>query len=616
MDTPSTGFQRGESDPELERLRIFADAAGVAIMIHEQGRILEVNRGFCDTLDCTPEDVIGLDMRERIHPVDRDRIAGLVHPDDEIIQRLRITTRSGKEMQLEGTGRPIVYRGRRCRVVTLVDIGARLEAERAARESERGMREMLESIPLMTVTLDLDGRIVFCNQELLNVTGYSREQLMGQVWEPLLGVGDEQEDREQVRRRIAGQVPAHEELPLRTRAGDQLLIAWSNTSLRDPDGRVIGCTAIGEDITSRRRAEVAAAARALQQSALARLGMAGLRVGVAELMNDAAALLSETLAVETAAVLRTEPRRSSLLLAAACGWPEGMAGRHRVAVAPGSLLQRVLGASEPVIEADVAAGAGEAGRVTDEHAARSAMGVPILGRESDPLGALVVHSSSVRAFTADDAHFLRVVANVLAAAIEREQARRHVEQLAYRDELTGLPNRALVLDRLDVLLPLAQRHGRAVAVIWVDVDRFQLVNDSFGQTAGDDVIGQVAGRLQAAAAGAELVARYAGDEFLLVVADGSEDGGGGVCSRAEDAAQIAQVIAGRVRAAFARPFTALGSEVFLRPCIGVALLPVHAGDRDGLLRHADVAKDQAKAEPRAGASSSRNRRSTRSTRSR
>ncbi len=98
-------------------------------MIHEQGRILEVNRGFCDTLSgCTPEDLIGLDMRERIHPVDRDRIAGLVHPDDETIQRLRITTRSGKEMQLEGTGRPIVYRGRRCRVVTLVDIGARLEA--------------------------------------------------------------------------------------------------------------------------------------------------------------------------------------------------------------------------------------------------------------------------------------------------------------------------------------------------------------------------------------------------------------------------------------------------------------------------------------------------------
>ncbi len=311
------------------------------------------------------------------------------------------------------------------------------------------MREMLESIPLMTVTLDLDGRIVFCNQELMNVTGYSREQLMGQVWEPLLGVGDEQEDREQVRRRIAGQVPAHEELLLRTRAGDQLLIAWSNTSLRDPDGRVIGCTAIGEDITSRRRAELAAAARALQQSALARLGMAGLRVGVAELMNDAAALLSETLAVETAAVLRTEPGRSSRC------WRPPAAGPRGWPAATGSRSPRLAAAARAGCQR-----AGDRGR-RDGRRRRSPPGHrrarrterdggahPRPGERS--AGCAGRPQRSVRAFTGDDASFLEWSPTCWQPPSSASSTR-HIEQLAYRDELTGLPNRARVLDRLDVL---------------------------------------------------------------------------------------------------------------------------------------------------------------------
>jgi diguanylate cyclase (GGDEF)-like protein/PAS domain S-box-containing protein len=601
-----TGSPWSDAENDIERLRAFAEAAPDAILIHQQGRIVDVNRAFCELFDCTPEQVAGLDVSERIQPVDRDRIVGLTATEAQLTQRVRITKSDGSEMQLEGTGRPIIYRGHNCRIVTLVDIGQRLEAERAVRESERVMREMLENVPLLTVMQDLDGRIAFCNHRLSEVSGYSREQLIGEVWSQRLSVGDEAENREQARSRRAGQVPAHQELVLRTRSGEDRLIAWNNTPLRDREGGVVGCTSIGEDITERRRSEAAAAARARQQEAVARLGVAGLRLDAAALMDDAMTLLTETLAVELAAVLWTEPGSDSLLTMATAGWPAGMAGRHRVAATPGSLAHHISQSRQPVIVPDLRQTPERTGRATIEQGARSAMGVPIHSRGDQQHGVLIVHSTSPRAFGTDDAHFLQAVANVLAAAIEREQAQERVAHLAYHDQLTGLPNRAMLQERLDLVVELANRHQRAAALIWVDVDHFQLVNDSFGQMAGDDVIRQVAMRLRQVSGGADLLARHAGDEFLMLVADASDDPAGTSCGNVDDVAQIAQTIAGRVRAAFTAPFNAGGTDVFLRPCIGLAVLPVHASDRDGLLRHADVAKDQAKAATRAGTSVNRN----------
>jgi diguanylate cyclase (GGDEF)-like protein/PAS domain S-box-containing protein len=585
---------------EIERLQVFADAES-AVFVHEHGRIVDANRAFCELIGCPPGDAVGLNIRHRIHSADRRGLTGLSKPDTHVTQHVEITGPDGRSTQLEGTGSPIVYRGRACRVVTLVDIGARLEAERAVGESERVMREMLESVPLLAVIQGLDGRILFCNEKLCEVAGYPHEQLIDQLWSERLSVGDAAENREHERLRLKGQKPPHEELVLLTRSGQRRLIAWSNTALRDRDGTVIGSTSIGEDVTARRRAELDAASRALQQDAVARLGVSGLRLGAAGLMQDAVMRLKSTLGVELTAVLLGDPGEDSLLLVAACGWPPEMVGCHCVSAKPGSLVHRIRESREPEIVADLRAAPAQPGRATIEQGVTSAMGVPIHGAGSEQHGVVIVHSIAPRVFSADDANFLQSVANVLAAAIERENAEQRVTHVAFHDQLTGLPNRAMLQQRLDEVIELAHRHDRAVALVWVDIDNLQLVNDSFGQKAGDDVIRQVALRLQAMSGGVDLVARYAGDEFLLVVADGGDDPGSEICLNVEDVAQIAQMIAGRVCRAFLAPFNARGSDVFLRPSIGVAMLPVHARDRDDLLRHADVAKDQVSAANRIGA---------------
>jgi hypothetical protein len=123
-----------------------------------------------------------------------------------------------------------------------------------------------------------------------------------------------------------------------------------HTPVYDRDGRVAGSTAIGEDITARRRQELADAVRATQQAALARIGLSGLRDRVSVLMDAAVRELPAALPIEMAAVLLCRPGDDALLMAAAAGWPEGMAGGHLVDAAPGSLVHRVLEQRRPGID--------------------------------------------------------------------------------------------------------------------------------------------------------------------------------------------------------------------------------------------------------------------------
>lgn len=143
---------------------------------------------------------------------------------------------------------------------TLADFcGAALErirAEEALRESERRFRELLEQVRLVGVILDHEGRVTFCNDYLLEVTGWRREEVIGRDWFAQFVPASCAEVREVFRGAIQrGELPAHFENPILTRTGEPRIIVWNNTLLRDAQGRIIGASGLGEDITERRRAE-------------------------------------------------------------------------------------------------------------------------------------------------------------------------------------------------------------------------------------------------------------------------------------------------------------------------------------------------------------------------
>ncbi|MCW3006784.1 MAG: hypothetical protein JWP17_1410 [Solirubrobacterales bacterium] len=168
---------------------------------------------------------------------------------------------------------------------------------------------------------------------------------------------------------------------------------------------------------------------------------------------------------------------------------------------------------------------------------------------------------------------------------DRHRAEQQIAHLAYHDPLTGLPNRALLREHLDLSLARAKRNGTAIALLYLDLDDFKLVNDSLGHAAGDELLCSVADELRRRARASDLIVRQGGDEFLLLLSDLQTSG-------AEEAAQSA---AAAVRSALADPFRIAGAEFHVGTSIGISLFPRDAEDAEALLKHADAAMYQAKA---------------------
>jgi diguanylate cyclase (GGDEF)-like protein/PAS domain S-box-containing protein len=172
---------------------------------------------------------------------------------------------------------------------------------------------------------------------------------------------------------------------------------------------------------------------------------------------------------------------------------------------------------------------------------------------------------------------------------ERRKAQERVAYLAYHDQLTGLPNRALLADHLIVAVTHAERTRMSAALLCLGVDDFKLVNDSLGHTVGNELLTAVGARLAEGGRHADVVARADGDEFFLLLPDLPEDGESSALSATK-----------RVSAAFQDPFEIAGAELHVSVSIGVSLFPRDASDADELLRHADAAMYQAKRDARAG----------------
>lgn len=173
------------------------------------------------------------------------------------------------------------------------------------------------------------------------------------------------------------------------------------------------------------------------------------------------------------------------------------------------------------------------------------------------------------------------IAGTAVDITERKAAEQRIEHLAYHDPLTNLPNRRLVNDRLTMAMSQAQRDGRMVAVLFVDLDRFKSINDSLGHRTGDAVLQELGTRLRAAVRSVDTVARMGGDEFIFLLPG---------IDRVEEAVGVAHKVLDAVR----RPFNIEGREFVVTASIGMSFYPTHADDADTLIKQADTALFESK----------------------
>jgi diguanylate cyclase (GGDEF)-like protein len=199
-----------------------------------------------------------------------------------------------------------------------------------------------------------------------------------------------------------------------------------------------------------------------------------------------------------------------------------------------------------------------------------------LNREQGHFGVLTVYSCAENAFADDDHRFAEAVANVLSAALRRHETQTRLAYMAEFDALTALPNRQLLQDRLNQSVVQAQRRGGQGAVLFIDLDRFKLVNDTLGHHVGDALIREVGRRIRHCVRAGDTVGRVSGDEFGVVLNE---------LVQPDDAALVAQ----KILDALAEAFDLEGNEAYVTASIGITVFPADGIDAESLLKNADMA---------------------------
>ena len=221
-------------------------------------------------------------------------------------------------------------------------------------------------------------------------------------------------------------------------------------------------------------------------------------------------------------------------------------------------------------------------------ATRSTVSIPIDDdlSEHGPCGVLEIHLTEARALTEAEELVALAAARLAAIALQRHRTQVQLWHLAHHDRLTSLPNRARLQERLDDAIARAQAHNSALAVMFLDVDNFKIVNDSLGHTAGDHVLIGFAERLAAMLRPDDTVGRFGGDEFVVLLENITD---------ADDAVLVAERLLEDLR----HPLRIGDQTVFLSVSVGIAVSIGGHDSADVLLRNADSAMYQAKSKGRA-----------------
>ena len=249
------------------------------------------------------------------------------------------------------------------------------------------------------------------------------------------------------------------------------------------------------------------------------------------------------------------------------------------------LVRRIYNTGQPVWIADIAQEQGMLrAPLISKAGLHGAFGFPLL-LANEVLGMMEFFHCDVREPDEMLMQTVRSIGNQIGQYLVRQQAEERVRHLAHFDELTALPNRSMFNQRLHHALAQAQRHTKPLAVLFIDLDRFKIINDTLRHDAGDRVLTDVSQRLRECLRESDTVARLGGDEFVVLI---------------EEVPQSVHVteVAQKILAAVGKPFVLDAQEFQLTASIGVSIFPDDGADMQTLLKNADISMYRAKEQGR------------------
>lgn len=586
------------------RYRATFDSAPIGIMhtAVDSYRILHVNPKLCAMLGYTENELLNMSSTDIVHPDYRFTDGAkyqkpmLKGEASSYASERKFLRKDGSafwvnrtvSLARDASGTPLYY------IRIIEDITERKQADEMIARERALLRTIIDAIPDHIYAKDKTGTFMLANKGWLKARGAQDEDIAGKTvndfFRPKLAAALAGQDREIIKTGIPLRDHEHK-LMIQRKDGEPDELRWGSTlkvPLRTATGEIIGTVGISRDITE----EKEAAARRTMSHAVTQV--------LAE---------SVTVAEAMPRIIRT--------MCEAMGWAYGARW------ALDETVQRLTRAEywcafEPEFDpADrelwLTAGNTGSGRLlrrawTDKTATWlanllddkpfrrrasvvkfgwcSAYAFPIqIGGEV--VGIMEFFGSDSR--KPDEALVQTTVSigSQIGQFIQRKQAEDKLSFLARFDTVTNLPNRYLFTDRLGQMLAQAQRNDWSTGVLFVDLDRFKAVNDTYGHAAGDQLLRQAAARMQSCVRNSDTVGRLSGDEFAIMLSN---------LARTEDAGMIAQ----KIVEALAAPFDIDGKQAHISASIGIALYPSDGQEPDALLKNADTAMYRAKSQGRNG----------------
>jgi diguanylate cyclase (GGDEF)-like protein/PAS domain S-box-containing protein len=504
-----------------------------------QRRFVEVNGTLCKLFGYVREEWLGKTPVEFIAEESRaELIAQMQRIDNTDHRRYQLLAR-----RKDGSTFPILlnnttHHNEKGEVVGsfgfITDLSPVFEAQRAIAESERDLRGILDDLQDTYYRTDQTGSVVRASRSVEQLLGYTAEEMLGRKLADFYCSKADRDEFLALMKANGGHIVGGESR-LRHKDGHEVWVLTTAHFILDAAGAVIGVEGTTRDNTRQRKAEeeLRLAAKVFESS------------GEAIMITDAAGGI---ISVNRAFSLVT-------------GYPAAeVTGRNASLLASGRHSREFFGGMwRSVLETGY-----WSGEIWNK-------------RRNGEIFPEWLSLSSVRDAQGRVTHLVGIFSDIS----ERKAAEARIAFLAHHDALTGLPNRLLLKDRMEQAIVHCERSGNKVALLFVDLDRFKAVNDTFGHPVGDALLRDTAQRLLACVRDSDTISRHGGDEFLVVLTD-------------LQSSEVPAQIAGKIMAALGQPFHIETHEAAISASVGIAVYPEDGSDFGELLKKADIAMYHAK----------------------
>ena len=547
---PADLYRLPQAHLESERRfhHIFQSTAAGMALISPESRFLRTNPAYCQFVGYTEVELREMTILDVTLPAEREttrrrwRGRRNSRQNEQIHLEKRFLRKDGRIVwgRISST---FLYdkQGTFLYAASIIqDMTARKKLEGDLRASSETLRALIAASPLAIYIYNPDGTIRLWNRAAERIFGWKAEEVVGRP-NPIVPPEKQEEYADLWSQVAEGETLAGMELVRWKKDGSPITISMSTAAMRDSSLRTIGIMSIAEDITSRKEIE-----RSLRES----------EERFRSIFEGAAAGMT-TITIE-GSYLQVNPAFSRFV------------GYSQQELTNGMRAADITHPDDREKTAQFLEAARAGVRNAFHYEKR------FIHRDGRTLWS---HVTTTWLQNRDGTS--RYAVALMQDITERKLAAQQIEQLAYFDPLTGLPNRTLLADRLKQLLARSRRDKHPTGLLSIDLDRFKGVNDAQGRSAGDQLLMEVAARLKTLVRASDTVARLGSDEFAVALS-------------AADPEQAVTTMAQKIMGIFSDPFHIDGQEIFSTISMGIALYPMDGNDADSLMRSAGMAMTAAK----------------------